>query len=216
MVVSWWLVGSLFIFLLFGSSLFSVQTCTYVSRKVILCPFSVQAGLLPTGNWWRLDTHADLQRTCKQVEISPRMPRPRWTRGRQVVRGRLAGGGVWRRARGTRDPTGGWGRRRSRATALPRRPSRGGGWRRAHPTGAEGGGRRVAEEDYFTRRKSRPPVAPSPEAKGHRPEREGVRASGRPFALASGTRLWDNRPQPAKGEREWLRDVQRRAWSSCW
>ena len=79
MVVSWWLVGSLFIFILFGSSLFSVQTCTYVSRKVILCPFSVQAGLLPTGNWWRLDTHADLQRTCKQVEISPRMPRPRWT-----------------------------------------------------------------------------------------------------------------------------------------
>ena len=70
--------GSLFIFLLFGSSLFSVQTCTYVSRKVILCPSSVQAGLLPTGNWWRLDTHADLQRTCKQVEIGSRMPRPRW------------------------------------------------------------------------------------------------------------------------------------------
>ena len=82
MVVSWWLVGSLFIFLLFGSSLFSVQTCTYVSRKLILCPSSVQAGLLPTGNWWRLDTHADLQRTCKQVEICPRMRR---TRGRRMA-----------------------------------------------------------------------------------------------------------------------------------
>ena len=105
MVVSWWLVGSLFIFLLFGSSLFSVQTCTYVSRKVILCPFSVQAGLLPTGNWWRLDTHADLQRTCKQVEISPRMPRPRWTadggvRGAPALPRRWSGaaewGGCWR------------------------------------------------------------------------------------------------------------------------
>ena len=110
MVVSWWLVGSLFIFLLFGSSLFSVQTCTYVSRKVILCPFSVQAGLLPTGNWWRLDTHADLQRTCKQVEISPRMPRPRWTRGRQVVRGRQT-------VRGRRTVDGGWRRKRGRCPA---------------------------------------------------------------------------------------------------
>ena len=40
LVSSWEVVGS-------------VQTCTYVSRKLILCPFSVQAGLLPTGNWWR-------------------------------------------------------------------------------------------------------------------------------------------------------------------
>ena len=167
MVVSWWLVGSLFIFLLFGSSLFSVQTCTYVSRKVILCPFSVQAGLLPTGNWWRLDTHADLQRTCKQVEISPRMPRPRWTRGRQVVRRRRTRarpsrlGGTprptdeWgRRSRGTRDPTGGWGRRRSRGD---------------RPTGAVDDG---AEEDYFTRRRSRPLAAPSPDAIKQRSQKQ--------------------------------------------
>ena len=127
MVVSWWLVGSLFIFLLFGSSLFSVQTCTNVSRKVILCPFSVQAGSLPTGNWWRLDTHADLQRTCKQGEISPRMPRPRWTADARAA-------GCSRAADSRAADGGGRG-----ATALPARGHLGSAGRLAPPMSGDGG-----------------------------------------------------------------------------
>jgi len=65
----------------------SVQTCTYVSRKVILCPFSVQADLLQTGNWWRLDTHAEPSSPLSPC--SDRVAVKRKKRNPGIVRGSL-------------------------------------------------------------------------------------------------------------------------------